>query len=139
MLGFGARAMRDDQGPKYLNTSENDLYHKGRQLFGLDLAREEAMRKAGRFVVVEGYTDVLALHQAGIRGGRGDHGHGAHRGAARRAGEGGRRHRVGSSTSLSTPIEPGQEADVARRAARGGSRYRLRVVEMPEGTDPAEL
>jgi DNA primase len=66
VLGFGARAMADRRGPKYLNTSENEVYHKGRQLFGIDLARGHAA-KTGRIVVVEGYTDVLALHQAGIR------------------------------------------------------------------------
>ena len=66
MLGFGARAMAEGRGPKYLNTSENEIYHKGRQLFGIDLARSHAA-KSGRIVVVEGYTDVLALHQAGIR------------------------------------------------------------------------
>src|SRR5437763_1093911 len=65
VLGFGARSMRDDQGPKYVNTSENELYHKGRQLFGIDHARGPAAR-AGRIVAVEGYTDVLALHQAGV-------------------------------------------------------------------------
>ena len=65
VLGFGARSMRDDQGPKYVNTSENELYHKGRQLFGIDHARGPAAR-AGRVVAVEGYTDVLALHQAGV-------------------------------------------------------------------------
>ncbi|MGH2803195.1 MAG: DNA primase, partial [Thermoleophilaceae bacterium] len=66
VLGFGARAMGEGRGPKYLNTSENDVYHKGRQLFGIDRARSDAA-KSGRIVVVEGYTDVLALHQAGIR------------------------------------------------------------------------
>ena len=65
-LGFGARKMADEeQGPKYLNTSENELYHKGRQLFGIDRARGPAA-KAGRVIAVEGYTDVLALHQAGV-------------------------------------------------------------------------
>jgi DNA primase len=64
--GFGARAMRENQRPKYLNTSENELYHKRSQLFGIDLARATAAR-AGRMILVEGYTDVLALHQAGIR------------------------------------------------------------------------
>jgi DNA primase len=63
--GFGARALRDDQKPKYLNTSENELFEKGRQLFGLDRARAPAA-SAGRVVIVEGYTDVLTLHQAGI-------------------------------------------------------------------------
>ena len=66
VLGFGARAMGEGRGPKYLNTPENEIYHKGRQLFGIDLARAHAA-KSGRIVVVEGYTDVLALHQAGIR------------------------------------------------------------------------
>ena len=66
-LGFGARKMADEeQGPKYLNTSENELYHKGRQLFGIDRARGPA-GKAGRIIAVEGYTDVLALAQAGVR------------------------------------------------------------------------
>src|SRR5205814_6367635 len=58
VLGFGARAVREDQRPKYLNTSENELYHKGQQLFGIDHARQFAA-KMGRVVAVEGYTDVL--------------------------------------------------------------------------------
>ncbi len=65
ILGFGARAVRPEQRPKYLNTSESELYQKGRQLFGIDHARAAAA-KAGRIIAVEGYTDVLALHQAGI-------------------------------------------------------------------------
>src|SRR3712207_6735593 len=65
VLGFGARALREDQRPKYLNTSENELYHKGRQLFGIDRAASQAAKR-GRIVAVEGYTDVLALHQSGI-------------------------------------------------------------------------
>jgi DNA primase len=66
VLGYGARSMGDARGPKYLNTPEGELYHKRRQLFGLALARPEAAR-AGEIVVVEGYTDVLAMHQAGMR------------------------------------------------------------------------
>jgi DNA primase len=67
VLGFAGRALRDGQQPKYLNTSENRAvgFHKGQMLYGMHNARAAAM-KAGRFVVVEGYTDVLALHQAGI-------------------------------------------------------------------------
>src|SRR5438270_2150396 len=64
--GFGARAMRSNQQPKYLNTSDGELYHKRSQLFGIDLARAAASR-AGRVILVEGYTDVLALHQIGLR------------------------------------------------------------------------
>ena len=63
--GFGARAMRDNQQPKYLNTSDGVIYHKREVLFGIDLARAAAA-KADRMILVEGYTDVLALHQAGI-------------------------------------------------------------------------
>src|SRR5579875_1795792 len=63
--GFGARAMREDQRPKYLNTSDSDLYHKREVLYGIDRARAAAA-KAGRMILVEGYTDVIALHQAGV-------------------------------------------------------------------------
>jgi DNA primase len=65
VLGFGARALAPDQQPKYLNTAEGRLFHKGRILYGADLARPAAA-KAGRVVLVEGYTDVIALRQAGI-------------------------------------------------------------------------
>jgi DNA primase len=65
VLGFGARATRPDQPPKYLNSKDGDWFHKSRCLFGIDHAWK-AISKAGRAVVVEGYTDVLALHQAGI-------------------------------------------------------------------------
>src|SRR3984957_19034218 len=66
VLGFGARAMRDEQKPKYLNTSDNDVYHKGLHLYGSDLARAHAAR-AGQAILCEGYADVIALHQAGLR------------------------------------------------------------------------
>ena len=66
-LGFGGRAMRDDQGAKYVNTAETDFFHKSQILYGLDRARA-AMARANRAVVVEGYTDVIALHQAGVEG-----------------------------------------------------------------------
>ena len=65
VLGFGARAMMPDQQPKYLNTSDGEVFHKGRIVYGADLARAAAA-KAGRVVLVEGYTDVIALHQAGV-------------------------------------------------------------------------
>ena len=65
VLGFGARAMLPDQQPKYLNTSDGEVFHKGRIVYGADLARAAAAR-AGRVVLVEGYTDAIALHQAGV-------------------------------------------------------------------------
>lgn len=66
VLGFGARHLyEDDQGPKYLNTSETPIYHKSRVLYGLDLAKK-AIAKKRQVVVVEGYTDVMACHLAGV-------------------------------------------------------------------------
>jgi DNA primase len=63
--GFGARAMSADARPKYLNTSDGAVFHKGSIVYGADLARAAAAR-AGRVVLVEGYTDVIALRQAGV-------------------------------------------------------------------------
>jgi len=66
-VGFTARLLEDDKNsPKYINTPATILYDKGRQVFGLSLAKE-AIRKAGFVVVVEGNLDVVASHQAGIR------------------------------------------------------------------------
>ncbi len=66
VIGFGARKLReDDQGPKYLNTPETPLYRKSQVLYGIDLAKKEIAR-TGRAVVVEGYTDVMACHLAGV-------------------------------------------------------------------------
>jgi len=65
VLGFGARALRPDDRPKYLNSSDNEIFHNGRIVYGSDLARASAAR-AGRLVLVEGYTDVIALRQAGV-------------------------------------------------------------------------
>ncbi|HEX5896089.1 MAG TPA: DNA primase [Thermoleophilaceae bacterium] len=138
VLGFGARQMGENRGPKYLNTSENDLYHKGRQLFGIDIARREAMRTA-RFVVVEGYTDVLALHQAGIREAV------AIMGTAltqeqlaelAKVGDGNRRGRVYLALDAD---RAGRDAMLRASRLAEDRGIDLRVVEMPEGTDPADL
>ena len=65
-LGFGARKLfDDDNGPKYLNTPESPVYHKSQVLYGLDLAKR-AISRGKRAVVVEGYTDVMACHLAGV-------------------------------------------------------------------------
>ncbi|HEX2527832.1 MAG TPA: DNA primase [Geminicoccus sp.] len=64
VVGFGGRAFGDVK-PKYLNTSETPLFHKGELLYGLDLALAPA-RTARRTVVVEGYIDVIAMHEAGL-------------------------------------------------------------------------
>jgi DNA primase len=65
-IGFGARKLfEDDQGPKYLNTPETALYKKSQVLYGIDLAKR-SIAKDRQLVVVEGYTDVMACHLAGI-------------------------------------------------------------------------
>ncbi|MDY7543707.1 MULTISPECIES: DNA primase [unclassified Cryobacterium] len=65
-IGFGARKLlEDDKGPKYLNTPETPIYHKAQVLYGLDLAKRDISR-SHQVVVVEGYTDVMACHLAGV-------------------------------------------------------------------------
>jgi DNA primase len=65
-IGFGARKLlEDDKGPKYLNTPETPVYHKAQVLYGLDLAKRDISR-SHQVVVVEGYTDVMACHLAGV-------------------------------------------------------------------------
>src|SRR5512137_1509360 len=66
VVGFGARAMGEEKGAKYINTPETVLYKKSRVLYGLDLARE-SIRKTRSAVLVEGYFDVIGLHQAGVK------------------------------------------------------------------------
>lgn len=64
-IGFGARRLfDDDKGPKYLNTPDTSVYHKSTVLYGLDLAKRDIAR-IGKAIVVEGYTDVMACHEAG--------------------------------------------------------------------------
>ncbi len=131
--GFGARALRPDSKPKYLNSPEGELYRKGRTLYGIDRARG-AIAKAGRAVVVEGYMDVLAAHQG----------------------------QIGEAVAvMGTAITPEQlqqlsgyaeeavlalDADRAGRAAMlraqrvaGSRKLRLRVAAMPAGEDPADM
>ena len=131
--GFGARALRRDTKPKYLNSPEGELYRKSRTLYGIDRARGP-IAKAGRAVVVEGYTDVLAAHQAGIE------------------------QAVGVMGTAITPeqlqqLSPHTDRIVlAMDADRAGQDAMLRVIElarqksirlqiapMPDGKDPADL
>jgi DNA primase len=131
--GFGGRAVLPDQKPKYKNSPEGELYRKRRTLFGIDRARP-AVTKVGRAVVVEGYTDVLACHQAGI---------------------------TETVAVMGTAITPeqvkilsayteeivlaldadrsGREAMLRAQTVASGKRVRLRVARMPEGKDPADL
>uniref|UniRef100_UPI000D558FF5 DNA primase n=1 Tax=Wolbachia endosymbiont of Bemisia tabaci TaxID=215173 RepID=UPI000D558FF5 len=65
VIGFGGRALNSEQQPKYLNSPESQLFKKRENLYGLNLALSE-IRKKQHLFVVEGYMDVIALHQAGI-------------------------------------------------------------------------
>jgi DNA primase len=133
VVGFGARAMRDTQRPKYLNSAENELYSKRRQLFGIDMARASAAR-AGRMILVEGYTDVLALHQAGLSNAVGIMGTSL------------TEEQVGILERVVTVLElcldadrAGQDAMVRAAQLAESRKLELRVVPLPDGTDPADL
>jgi DNA primase len=65
VIAFGGRAVLADQKPKYLNSPETPLFHKGKELYGLNIARKHSNSKS--IIVVEGYMDVIALHQAGFK------------------------------------------------------------------------
>jgi DNA primase len=133
VMGFGARAMRDEQGPKYLNTSDNDVYHKGQHLYGADLARLHATR-AGEVVLCEGYTDVIALHQAGMRNAVGL------MGTALTAEQVAELARMASRVLLALDADSaGQEAMLRASKLALRRKLELRVVEMPQGADPADL
>jgi DNA primase len=64
-IGFGGRAMRPDQQPKYLNSPQSEVFDKGANLYALDQARD-TIRKQGQAIIVEGYMDALIPHQAGF-------------------------------------------------------------------------
>ncbi|MHC1946681.1 DNA primase [Bradyrhizobium sp. UFLA06-06] len=67
VIGFGGRALKSDVQPKYLNSPETSIFHKGSVVFNFHRAREPA-HKAGSVVAVEGYMDAIAIYQAGIKG-----------------------------------------------------------------------
>ncbi len=133
VLGFGARAMREEQKPKYLNTSDNDVYHKGRHLYGEHLARAYAT-KANEVILCEGYTDTIALHQAGMRNVVGL------MGTALTAEQVTALARMARTALLALDADAaGQEAMLKASSLARKRDTRLRVVPLPEGRDPAEL
>jgi DNA primase len=144
VLGFGARALREGgdgrgerraggQTPKYLNTSDNEIYHKGRHLYGADLARAPAAR-AGKVILCEGYTDVIAMHQAGLPNTVGL------MGTALTAEQVGELARMASTVLLALDADTaGQEAMLRASELATRRRLELRVVSLPGGMDPAEL
>ena len=133
VIGFGARAMRDNQRPKYLNTAEGEVYQKRRVLFGLDRARAAAA-KIGSVILVEGYTDVLALHQAGLSNAVGI------MGTALTNEQIDELQRIATTLVLCLDSDrAGQEAMLRAAQVTDNRNLELRVVPLPEGTDPAEL
>ena len=140
VLGFGARALRPEDRPKYLNSSDNAVFHKNEVLYGLDLARPAAAR-AGRVVLVEGYTDAVALRQAGVAEVVGS------MGTALTERQVSALAKVAPTALFcQDPDTAGQEAvsrsvaalrDVNR--ARVGRGVEFRIVRLPTGSDPADV
>jgi DNA primase len=149
VLGFGARAMREEQQDgkhagrpagraggrvaKYLNTSDNEIYHKGLHLYGADLARAHAAR-AGEVILCEGYTDVIALRQAGLPNTVGL------MGTALTAEQVAELARMAQTVLLALDADSaGQEAMLRASRLAASRQLALRVVTLPGGKDPAEL
>ena len=139
VLGFGARALAPDDRPKYLNTSESELFHKGRLVYGADLARASAAR-SGRVVLVEGYTDVIALRQAGVPEAV------CSMGTALTDDQAHALRRLAPTVLFcQDPDTAGQAAvgkalsldEMTKRGATGGLTFR--VVRLPPGRDPADV
>ncbi len=132
-LGFGGRAMRSDQGAKYVNTAETDFFHKSHMLYGIDRAKE-AIARAGRAVVVEGYTDVLALHHGGVKEAVGVMGTAI------------TEEQVAALSGMVDTVvlaldadAAGQEAMLRAQRVAAGRKMRLLVAAMPAGEDPADM
>ena len=133
VLGFGARAVSSDQQPKYVNSADGTVYHKGRHLFGTHLARSHAA-KAGSIVLCEGYTDVIAAHQSGVRNCVGL------MGTALTEDQVSELARLAPTVVLALDADgAGHEAmmKAARLAAK--QRFELRVAALPPGSDPADV
>jgi len=133
VLGFGARAMSEQQTPKYYNSRDGEVYHKGRQLYATHLARAHAA-KAGAVVLCEGYTDVIAAHQAGLRNCVGL------MGTALTDEQIGELGRLAPTVVLALDAD-GAGFDAMLKAERVAARQRieLRVAPLPAGSDPADV
>jgi len=130
-LGFGARTMGDEK-PKYLNSPETPLYHKSEAVFGLHAAKAAAARE-DRVYVVEGYTDVLALVQAGV------HNAVASMGTALTEQQLGRLARVTRNLYLCFDADTAGIGAMSRALTLGRKMgLSLHVVRVPDGLDPAD-
>jgi DNA primase len=134
VIGFGARRLRDDDpiAAKYVNTPETELFQKGAVVYGLHLARP-AIARQDSAVVVEGYTDVIALHQAGLETAV------ASMGTALTAQQLRELRRLCSRLFLCFDADKaGQEATLRGMELAYREFAEVRVIALPKGSDPAE-
>lgn len=130
IVAFGGRLMEGD-GPKYLNSADTPLFHKGKLLYGLDAARE-AIREADRHaILLEGYMDWIALHSHGIGHAVAGLGTAFGRDQARLL-----RRMAGTVTLLYDGDEAGRKARFRNAEHLIAEGIAIRVAEMPEGEDP---
>jgi DNA primase len=133
VVGFGARAMRAEDPAKYVNSSESPIFRKREHLFGVHLAQTAAAR-AGAVVLCEGYTDVIAMHQAGVENCVGS------MGTALTAEQVGVLARLAPRLILALDADgAGQAAMLKSAALVAAKRVELRVVPLPAGSDPADV
>ena len=133
VVGFGARGMGADARPKYLNSPESEVYRKSRTLYGIDRARGPIAR-GGRAVVVEGYTDVIALHGAGVDETVAVMGTAITPDQLKLLGS------YAEEVVLALDADrAGREAMLRAQRVAGSGRLRLMVAAMPEGEDPADM
>ena len=131
--GFGARVMPGGEGPKYLNSPESEIFKKSRILYGLHLARP-AIAKRHRAIVVEGYTDVIALHAAGFEEAVAAMGTSLTEDGVREL------RRLADAVVLCFDADAaGQEAALRGMAIAERSGLRVRIVALPAGEDPADI
>src|SRR6185436_16255735 len=145
VVGFGGRllesaaageadASTESRGPKYLNTPETPLFHKGRVIFGLDLAAD-TIRSTHQLLVVEGYTDVMAAHQAGWKNAVAVLGTATtddHAALIRRSG-------ARTVVLVFDGDEAGRKASLRGLVGLLKLPIELRVAVLPEGRDPGDL
>jgi DNA primase len=132
IVGFGGRSL-DDETPKYLNSPESPLYRKGRVLFGLPLALD-AIRERDRAIVVEGYFDAMALHQAGLAEAVAPCGTALTQEHARRI-----RRYTRETLLLFDGDEAGQRAAERALPVLLSEGLRVRAAFLPAGVDPDDL
>lgn len=131
VMGFGARILKkNDKAPKYINSPENELYNKSRVLYGMHQSRQ-AIGKLDECFLVEGYTDVISLHQGGVENVVSSSGTSLTEGQLRL---------MGQLTKNLTILYDGDSAGV-KAALRGldlalENSFNVKLVLLPEGEDP---